>query len=139
MELLRNFDFAKKYYDCESKVEINETSNVKIFGWYKFINEKLSGLLVTNNNLYFLYGDNKFLITDSHKVSLKKINNEENEFKLVNNDTTEAKFLYFVPNHKHVSPFEYIDEEDFKWGDFIAKIINDGERKNNFISNLMEP
>ena len=138
MELLRNFDFAVKYYDYASKIEINETSKVKIIGWYKFINETVSGLLVKNNNLYFLYGDHKFLITDSHQVVLNKNNESESEFNLINDHLIQVKFSYSVPNHKHVSPFEYIDEEDFKWGEFISKIINDRERKMNFISNLME-
>lgn len=137
--LLRNFDFAAKYFDCKSKSEITNTSNPKISGWYKFITGILSALLITENQLYFLYGEDKFLITDSHRVLLKATKKSENEFNLMNGNEVVVKFLYSVPDSKlNISPFEYIDDEDFKWGDFIANIINDQERKKNFIVNLME-
>ncbi len=29
-------------------------------------------------------------------------------------------------------------KDDFKWGDFIAKIVNNRERKRNFVMNLPE-
>lgn len=137
--LLRNFDYAVKYFDYRSKIEFEKTSNSPINGWYKFINGLLSALLVIDNNLYFLYGKEKFLITESHRVLLKRENNVESNFSLIIGDDVLVKFLYSLPDPKlNVSPFEYIDEEDFKWGDFIEKIINDGERKRNFIMNIME-
>lgn len=137
--LLRNFDFATKYFDYKSKTELEESSSPKINGWYKFINGLLSALLVIDNSLYFLYGENKFLITDSCEVLLKEKSKLENEFVLVNGNNELVRFLYSLPDPKlNVSPFEYIDENDFKWGNFIAKIINDEERKRNFVTNLME-
>jgi len=66
MILLRNFDFAVKYYDYELKAEINETSNPKINGWYKYINETLSAILVRDNNIYILYGEDEILIKKSY-------------------------------------------------------------------------
>jgi len=137
--LLRNFDFATKYFDYKSKTELEESSSPKINGWYKFINGLLSALLVIDSSLYFLYGEDKFLITDSCEVLLKEKSKLENEFVLVNGNNELVRFLYSLPDSKlNVSPFEYIDENDFKWSDFIAKIINDEERKRNFVSNLME-
>lgn len=137
--LLRNFDFATKYFDYKSNTELEKTSNPQVNGWYKFINGLLSALLVIDNNLYFLYGEEKFLITESHRVLLEKKSNVENEFSLMNKNNVLVRFIYSTPDLKlNVSPFEYIDEDDFKWGDFIAKIINDGERKRNFVMNLME-
>ncbi len=136
--LLRNFDFATKYFDYKSKTEFENNSNPPISGWYKYINGLLSALLVMDSNLYFLYGEEKFLITESHRVSLKGKSNVEIEFCLINGDDILAKFLYSTTIPKfNVSPFEYIDEDDLKWGDFISKIINDGERKRNFVMNLM--
>ena len=138
--LLRNFDFATKYFDYESKTEFEENSSPKINGWYKFINGLLSALLVTDNNLYFLYGEDKFLITDSCGVLLKEKSKKENEFVLVNGNNELVRFSYSLPDPKlNASPFEYIDEDDFKWEGFIAKIINDKERRQrNFVMNLME-
>ncbi|WP_428667806.1 hypothetical protein [Runella sp.] len=139
MILLRNFDYATKFFDYKSKNEINDTSNPKINGWYKFISGILSALLVIENNLYFLYRDEMFLITDLHRVLLKETSKIENKFYLMNGNEVLVKFLYSLPESKlNVPPFEYIDETDFKWGDFIEKIINDRERKRSFIMNLME-
>lgn len=137
--LLRNFDYATKYFDYKSKTELEMTSNPQVNGWYKFINELFSALLVIDNNLYFLYGEKKFLITEYHRVLLKGKSNIENEFSLIDGNNVLVRFLYPTPDPKlNVSPFEYIDEDDFKWGDFIAKIINDGERKRIFVMNLIE-
>jgi predicted PolB exonuclease-like 3'-5' exonuclease len=135
--LLRNFDFAVKYFDYKSKTELEETSNPKTYGWYKFIDGLLSALLVTDNNLYFLYGEDKILIKESYRVLLKEKSNKESEFSLVNGKNVLVKFLYHLPDPKlNVAPFEYIDEDDFKWGEFIAKIINDKERQRNFVMNF---
>lgn len=137
--ILRNFDFAIKYFDYKSKTEIEKTSNPPINGWYKFINGILSALIVIDNNLCFLFGEEKFLITESYRVLLEVKSNVENKFSLINGNDVLVEFLYSKPSTKlNVSPFEYIDENDFKWGDFIAKIINDESRKRNFVTNLME-
>lgn len=137
--LLRNFDFAVKYFDYNSKIELENTLNPKINGWYKFINGLLSGLLVVNNNLYFLHGENKFLITESNRVSIKGKGDFENEFSLLNGNDVFVRFVYSIPNAKlSTSPFEYIDEDDFKWGEFIEKIMNNEDRKRSFVLNIME-
>lgn len=137
--LLRNFDFAAKYFDYKSKTEFVEGSSPKINGWYKFIDGLLSALLVMDNSLYFLYGEDKFLISNSCEVLLIEKSRMENEFILFDSNIELVRFLYVLPDPKlNVSPFEYIDGDDSKWGDFIAKIINDKERQRNFIMNLME-
>lgn len=136
--LFRNFDFATKYYDYQSNTELEMTSNPQINGWYKFIDGLLTALFVTDGKLYFLYGEEKILITEFHRVLLKEINNVENEFSLININDVLVRFLYSISDSKlNVSPFEYIDEDDFKWGDFIAKIINDKERKQSYVMNLL--
>ena len=137
--LLRNFDFAIKYFDYKSKAELEETSNPKINGWYKYINGVLSALLVIDNNLYFLYGDDRFLIVESNRVLLQEKTKDRNSFILFDGNNELVKFSYsLVDLQINISPFEYIDEDDFKWGSFIEKIINDKERQSNFVMNLME-
>lgn len=136
--LLRNFDFATKYFDYKSKTELEESSSLQINGWYKFINGLFSALLVIDHSLYFLYGEDKFLITDSYRVLLKEKSKLENEFVLVNGNNELVRFLYPLPDPDlFVSPFEYIDEDCLDWGVLVANIINDKERQRNFVMNLM--
>lgn len=139
MKLLGNFDVFKEYYNIETKRFYSFDTLQKTVGIYKIIKGKMTGLLVKDDNLYFLFGEEKFLITDSHKGLLKEKSNAEKEFNLIYRNEVVVRFSYPLPDPKlNVSPFEYIDEEDFKWGDFIANIINNQERKKNFIANLME-
>lgn len=136
--LLRNFDFAKKYFDYNSKYELEDVTNPSINGWYKYINGKLSALLVKDYKLYFLYIDNMILITKSHQVLLKDSDENVREFILVNDNKILVKFLYTSSSFSiNISPFEYLDEDD-NWGEFIARIINDKERQKNFVNNLMD-
>lgn len=136
---LQNFDVAANSYDYEAKVEFNATSSVLISGWYKFVDELLSGVMVIDYKLYFLYGTDKFLITDKHRVELKRISEFESEFALIESNRIWANFTYDLPeSYIYPQPFDYIDEDDFLWGEFLQKIINNEERKKNFILNLME-
>lgn len=139
MILLRNFDYATKYFDYKSKNEINNISNPKMWGWYKFINGFLSAILILENQLYFVYSDDKFLITDTHKVLLKDTNEVNGEFILMDKNSELVKFLYPLPKEEPaISPFEYIDKEDFKWGNFIRSIVNNLEKRKNFVTNILE-
>ncbi|MNL72093.1 hypothetical protein D3C87_1973470 [compost metagenome] len=66
-----------------------------------------------------------------------QISKHEGACNLINGNDICVRFTYPLPDLRvNVSPFEYIDEEDFNWGEFIAKVINDQERKRNFIANL---
>lgn len=137
MILLRNFDFATEYLNYESKTEINEVSNPKISGWYKFINGLLSALLVMGDNLYFLYGEDMFLIKDSHSIILKQVSKDDHECILIDGNNILVRFPCSGSDSKlNISPFEYIDDDDFMWEEFVAKIINDRERKRSFVANL---
>jgi hypothetical protein len=79
------------------------------------------------------------LITESHKALLKPESNFENEFSILKGNEVIVRFRYSTKGDSlNVSPFEYIDEGDFNWGEFIAKIINDKERKRNFVANLTD-
>lgn len=138
MRLLGNFDTFNEYYNIDTNKFCSFINLQKTIGIYKIIEGVMTGLLVEDNNLYFLYGKEKFLVTESHKVLLEGKSNVENKFSLIDGNDVLVRFLYSTPDPKlNVSPFEYIDEEDFKWGDFIGKIINDRKRKRNFVMNLM--
>ncbi|MFC0182709.1 hypothetical protein SAMN04515674_12137 [Pseudarcicella hirudinis] len=86
-----------------------------------------------------MFGDEKFLITEYHRVLLEEQSNLESKFSLINRDDVQVKFLCSKLSTKlNVSPFEYIDEDDFKWDDFISKTVHYEVRKRNFVSNVME-
>lgn len=137
MTLLQNFDFATKYLDYQSQIEVQGILDPKISGWYKFVNGLLSALLVIDGKLYFLYGADRFLIMDSHRILLKRTSKDKNECILINGNNVLLRFSYLVPDLElNISPFEYLDREDFIWEIFLSKIINDQDRKRNFIANL---
>ncbi len=139
MKLLKNFDVFKEYFNLDTKEFCSFEQLQKTVGIYKTLDGIMTGLLVEDTNLYFLYGEEKFLITDSYKVLLKKISKAESEIALSVGNEELVKFLYPIPNLElNVTPFEYIDEEDFKWGEFIEKIVNDKERRRNFVAKLSE-
>lgn len=99
----------------------------------------MTGLFVEDGILYFLFGEEKFVVTEFYQVLLEEKSDVENKFSLINGNDVIVSFLYSKPDAKlNVSPFEYIDEDDFNWGEFIAKVVNDKERQRSFIKNLME-
>lgn len=137
MMLLQRFDLDAKCLDYESKTEIDKVSNQQIIGWYTFVEGMLSALLVMDNSLYFLHGSDKFLITDTHKILLQETSKGEYECILINGDDVLVRFPYPGQDLKfYVSPFEYIEPEDFIWAEFLARTINDLERKRNFVAIL---
>lgn len=137
--LLRNFDIAVKYFDYISNYEVENHSTPKICGWYKFIDGQISALLVNENKLYFRYGVNTYLISRSHKVTINKINNNESKFSLVDGNRVIAMFNYLNPvPFLNLPPFDFINQADQDWGMFLEKILNNEERKRNFVLNLME-
>lgn len=137
--LLRNFDFASNYYDVLRKIELKDFSSPKINGWYKFVNGKLTALLVSDNNLFLLYENNQYLVNERSEVILDKNVKSEIQFNYLDNCSLQLSFSYSNDDSiLNFSPFEYIDEDDFKWEKFIEKIINDKERQKKFVANLTE-
>ncbi|MCW5921687.1 MAG: hypothetical protein KIS77_05040 [Saprospiraceae bacterium] len=140
MELLKNFDSANKYLDLDSNKIMEYSSQVKINGWYKLIDNIPSALLVTANRLYFIWNNKKKLITNNTYIKIDDLKDlNKKTLKLYEPAMLIFQFDYNVDdNYSNVTPFEYIDDEDFDWGLFVSNIINDTERKNNFIKNIME-
>lgn len=137
MRLLKNFDLFKEYYNIDNKQFCSFENLQKTVGIYKIIKSIMTGLLVEDGILYFLFGEEKFVLTKFHSVLLEVKSNVENRFSLISGNDLFVSFLYLIPSTKlNVSPFEYIDEDDFNWGIFIANIVNDKERQRSFIMNL---
>ena len=135
--LLRNFDSASTYFNSQLKIELKDINNPKINGWYKIINDRISALFVRDSQLYFKYGSLEKLINGDLHVVINKKSINEAEFSLCDEDNVLVNFLYDVPNSIVItSPFEYLNDDDFQWGIFIMNIINDKERRGNFIRNL---
>jgi hypothetical protein len=137
MRLIKNIDQFKGYYNIDTKQFCSFENHQKTIGIYKIIKSILTGLLVEDGLLYFLFGEEKFLITESHQVLIEVKSNTENKFSLINENDVLVEFLYLKPSTEfYCSPFEYIDEDD--WGDFIANFINDKDQQRNYIMNKMK-
>ncbi|RFS15040.1 hypothetical protein [Emticicia sp. C21] len=139
MILLRNFNNAFQYFDFDSKKYIKKESISNINGWYMLIDNVFSGLLVLDSTLYFLWENEQFIVNDNLKVEIDR-NYSQNKslFKLLSFDRIIVQFAYETPkNLLNTSPFEYIDEDDFNWGEYLASIINNLDKKKQFLENLM--
>lgn len=140
MRLIGNYDLFKEYYNIDTKQFCYFENIQKTIGMYINIKGILNGILVEDGLLYFFYGEENFLITESHQVLLEVKSNTESKFSLINGNDVLVEFLYSKPSSEllYCSPFEYIDEDDLDWGVFIEKIINDKERQRNYIMNKMK-
>lgn len=138
--ILKNFDFGNTYFDYESKREKNASHDIPIDGWYKKINGILTGLLVQDNQFYFLFGTDKYLITGSNKVVIEPaIHSGEKKVRLVDEIKNIVDFYYQTPEEGlNSTPFEYIDDDSIDWGMFVQNIINDDTRKKTLIKNLTD-
>jgi hypothetical protein len=135
--IFRNFDCAKKYYDYSSKTEFENSTNPEICGWYKNHDDQFSALFVENSKLYFEFAGNLFYILDSTNVDINQISEENNEFYIIENLEVVLKYRFKEnSSNLNVAPFEYLDDEDFNWLEFVRNIINDKIRKNTFITNM---
>lgn len=139
MILLRNFYSANKVYDLRNKLLLTSTLNTKINGWYIENNDMFSAIYTIEYDLFLFVNEKEINITsDSYFAELVRLKDKEN-LKLYYDNVKEVEFIYDISeSYSNVSPFEYIDDDDNNWGLFLIKIINDKNRKNNFIINLNE-
>lgn len=81
--------------------------------------------------------DLKYFIGEScfSKIEISGINTEK-VFYLYDGTSMITKFIYPVePSYNQLSPFEYLDDDEFDWGLFLLNIINNPLRKIEFINN----
>jgi hypothetical protein len=140
MKLLRNFENACLYFNIESSIVLNITNEPNIIGWYKVIDNSKCGILVENHNLYLFFDDIKILIAPNFIA------------KITNSEKPNYKFFTLFDHEKEILKFEYdfkveniddpitsfMSQNDFDWGVFIVSILNDPEKKKNFITNILE-
>ncbi|MET3129479.1 hypothetical protein ABID42_004603 [Arcicella rosea] len=141
MTILRNFDDANIFINLELKRNIQDSSISSCNGLYKLINNELSALFVSDYKLYFILGDEIKPVDDTFNVKIVNgSNGTEKLVKIFNDEVLVFQFSYAPPSTEllNIAPFEYIDEEDFNWGMFIENVINNKNRKRDFIRNLME-
>lgn len=137
MTLLKSFDAYNLYFDVDSKSIIESVSVVRYFGWYKVVNDLLTGLLVKSRKLYFLYGTSEILVSDQFHSEIKHNDESNSTLELYEGSELICKLTYQTDNFLHgIAPFEYIDEEDFDWGLYISNTINNPETRSNLIDNL---
>ncbi|MCO6505119.1 MAG: hypothetical protein J6568_06855 [Snodgrassella sp.] len=128
--ILKNFDIAYQYINCENNNLIISNNLMKINGWCKNINNNLSALVVYDNKLFYLF-DKKYGITNEYHIKLKDGNNKrERIFELMKKDKFILSFIYEIDRIiEGNSPFEYIDDEDSDWGIFVENRINNLTKK----------
>lgn len=138
MILLRNFEIANRFFDLHSNSFITTDSKIQSNGWYKLINEIISGLFVLNSNLYILYANEKYLITNNSSIDILDIDNRAfRTCKYYQSGHLIFEFTYEMSyDISKISPFEYIDSEDSDWGSFIFNIVSSNVRKRAIIETL---
>jgi hypothetical protein len=133
--ILRNFENAKRYLDYQSKGEFESNDSIKICGWYKLIEGRFYSLRVKDGLLYFACDWTDFLVTENTHIKLTQAN--EHVMKVTFIENSKEIITFDWPNENMlevVSPFEYLDSEDFIWVEFLMKIINDKVRRLHFIA-----
>lgn len=132
--LLKSFDENNQYLDTLSGKILTIDSTNNFFGWYVNFDNLISKLFVNNHNIYFAYGNWETIINESCSVKLEKSKNGNRILEIYNNNLLIKNINYTIDlSLLGVSPFEYIDEEDFDWGVFILNIVNNKARKKSFI------
>ena len=137
--VLRNFDSANEYYNIDTGKRARFDTDQKINDWYKLVNGIISALLAENSQLFIVWDKNKYLINEKTTVRLADSTiNGERKLSFYISSSLVFEFHYPVEaDYSNVSPFEYIDSEDFDWGIFVSNVINDESRTKNFIENLI--
>lgn len=138
MILLKDFNYYNKYFDLEYKKTIHLEIMPKINGWYNIVESTLSALAVLNGKVCFIWGENNFVVDDMSTVEIESSGTPgEKLLKFYINSSLVVHFTYKVPTRSlNVFPFDYIDDEDSDWGNFIASVINNRTRRSNFIENI---
>lgn len=135
MRFLKNFLDNSLFWDFENKKEIIGLDNFSIFGWYMLFNNKFSSLYVLNKKLILQYGLDVIEIEADDRADVV-FKNGVYYFKIIRNNMSLLDFSYKVVPFGSISPFEFIDEEDFNWGFFLLNVINNIERRKNYIEQM---
>lgn len=139
MKLLRNYNKGNEYLEMESEKKIQKNYDSDIIGWFNLVNGIVSGIAVLDNKLFLLWDKKKCLITDFSLITLKKYDEKSSLriFEYSESGELIVSFIYEVDeDFSGTSPFEYIDYEEYDWGYFLSKVVNDKKRRNTIIENL---
>lgn len=94
-------------------------------------------LFVNEGDLFFQFDHKTIKITESINVELNEIDEKISMFKIIVSKGVKYELPYEVDKELFgIEPFDYIEEEEFDWGLFLANIINDKKRKELIISSL---
>lgn len=137
MRLLKNFDSMEDYYDLDSHNFYVFGDLQKNIGMYKISEGNMSAIII-EEDLIFLWQNQMFIISDDYhmKIRKEKIIDKHSvlkKFSLYKLDLLLVEFNYIAEVGYNIPPFDYIDDEDSDWGLFLLNIINNLERKKQFI------
>ena len=141
MKFIKDYDSATRYYDLDSQTLLYDNSGLSVSGWFRKEGENLTAIYVEEGSLILLINDTKYEVGDQTYVEVKTTSSAAYAiFELLENHKKVAEVRYKVGERYNIQPpFEYLDDEDFDWGVFIAGIVNDKLRKRNFIEEMMNP
>lgn len=135
MTLLQSFDDYNQFLNLDTEVVLSIDSDCDSIGWYKIIDGKVSAIYVKEGNLFLRFGGENISLDDNKHSRTETMDASSKIFELIDeNQNVILRFRYIADTEMSgVAPFDYIDQEDFDWGLFLLNIINNKERKINFI------
>jgi hypothetical protein len=135
MKLLTNIDLANEYFDTEEHSFFVDVPGRKSVGFYKNCNQVISAIFADNGGLFIRVSDKMYEITEDCAAELTKCNNLGwRFFSLFREKALVMQFTYLTEyNYSHIPPFEFLDDEEFDWGEFLKNVVNSEERKKIFI------
>lgn len=138
MILLKSFDKATDYLDVTTKKIVSDIDGRKTVGWFKLLNGSISSLYVNKKQLIYQFDDQMIELTN-HVSSVEKLDGDKKKFSLFYGNNLVHDFEYtFSDELLNVTPFEYIEIEDFDWGVFLSEVINNDNRKLRVINQKSE-
>lgn len=135
---LKSFDKATDYLEVATKKIVSDIDGKKTVGWFKLLNGSISSLYVNKRQLIYQF-ENQMIELTNHDSSVEKLDEDKKRFSLFYRNNLVHDFEYvFSDELSNVTPFEYIDIEDFDWGIFLREIINNDDRKLRIINQKSE-
>ncbi|RFZ84318.1 hypothetical protein DYU05_01445 [Mucilaginibacter terrenus] len=137
MNKIRSFDFVNEYLDFENISQLGFNTSKIRWGIFKKTIDATIILLVESEKFYFIHSGKIYEINYHITASITIVNSSNCAFSLFYDDLLISTFTYQVDKLLYnISPFEYLDEEDFDWGLFLVNVINDPERQQRIIENI---
>jgi len=134
-KLLINIDNIREYYDMSNGHFLCYDTLRKTIGLYhKNSNQMMTGIYTENGRLFLMIRDRILEIGGDHKVAVEKLDDLNRKCLLFEHGKCIENFDYQAEDdHSQYPPFEYLDSENYDWGVLLSNIINNRQRRMEFI------